>query len=673
MSTARRFRADVEGLRALAVVLVLLFHAGVPGVTGGYVGVDVFFVISGFLITGMLLRELSATGTIAIPEFLAARARRILPAASVVLVATAFASWALLPPLRVRETMLDVVAAALQVANLRFIAQETDYMSANAAPSPVLHYWSLAVEEQFYLIFPLVLVLAAIVARRARWSPVAVAGTVIVVLTIASFAASLSMTSSSPSEAYMSPITRAWQLGAGGIAALALMGRRADGVPILRGIVAWGGVAAVAVSAVMLDESTPFPGTAALLPTLGTVAILVAGAGGIVGAGRLFALPPVRWVGRLSFSWYLTHWPVLVLAEAVLGELEWPVLVGFTLISGVFAYGLMGAVENRVRRSQVVLLRPAHSYAVGISGIVVALGAGLGVGSAVYEDLARATGSLEGTTLADVLTPEAVALTGGPTSPGPGDAAADAPPHEYPCLSPMTELDTTWYDECSTGTGDRLSVVLFGDSKAFQWSGAMREIADNQGWDLTIVTKGGCAAPDIPQRFTAESIDCEQWRAAQLPRIRDMADVVVISTSTSYFFKPEAGYLRDEAWARTFGTFTSADIPVVYIRDVPTPDFDLPGCVAEHIDDWSQCDFSRAATLAPDPELLRAVLGEEPGVSGVDMSASTCPEETCPAVLGGVLLYRDASHLTWTTTGLLTGELQEKLLVTGAFGTPTSS
>ncbi|WP_052366866.1 acyltransferase family protein [Paraoerskovia marina] len=672
MTRDSRFRADVEGLRGLAVVLVLLFHAGVPGIGGGYVGVDVFFVISGFLITGMLLRELSTTGTIALGSFLAARARRILPAASAVLVATAVAAWLLLPPLRVRETMIDVVAAALQVANLRFISQETDYMTADAAPSPVLHYWSLAVEEQFYLVFPLLLLGAAFVARRAGWSPVAVAGTVVVGVSVASFLYSLVLTTADPGSAYMSPLTRAWQLGAGGIAALALHGRRGSGVPRVRSVLVWVGVAAVVVAAVVLDEETPFPGTAALLPTLGTVAILAAGAGGLVGAGILLAAPPVRWVGRLSFSWYLTHWPVVVLAEAVLGDLRWPTLVVLTLVAGVLAYGLMETVENRVRRSRVVLLRPAHSYAVGVSGVLVALGAGLGLGSDVYEDLAQASGTLEGTSLSDVLTPEAAALTGGPTTPGPGEAAADAPPLEYPCLSPMSELDLTWHEECTTGPDDGLDVVLFGDSKAFQWSGAMRTIAEDHGWRLTIVTKGGCSAADIPQRFTAESVDCERWRAAQLPRIGEEADVVVVSTSTSYFFKPQAEILRDDAWDRTLDAFRSADIPVVYVRDVPVPDFDVPGCISEHVEDWSRCEFSRSASLAPDPLLLRAVLGDEPGVEGVDMSASLCPSETCQAVLGGVLMYRDASHLTWTTTGLLTGELESKLLATQAFGTPRS-
>lgn len=672
MSGGRRFRTDIEGLRGLAVVLVLLFHADVPGIGGGYVGVDVFFVISGFLITGMLLRELSTTGTIAIPAFLAARARRILPAASVVLVATALASWLLLPPLRVRETMFDVMAAALQVANLRFISQQTDYMTADGAPSPVLHYWSLAVEEQFYLVLPLLLLAAAAVARRARWSPVAVAGTVVVAITVASFAFSLLLTSSDPNTAYMSPLTRAWQLGIGGVAALALLGRRGDAVPGLRAVLATCGAAAVVASAIVFDEATPFPGVAALVPTLGAVALLVAGAGGVVGFGRVLSTQPIRFIGRLSFAWYLTHWPVLVLAEAVLGELAWPELVGLTLAAGVLAYGLMGAVENRVRRSLVVQLRPAHSYAVGVSGIILALGAGLGVGSAAYEELARSSGTFDGATLAEVLTPEVAALTGGPTSPGPGEAGGDGPPLEYPCMSPMAELDLTVYEECTTGNGDGAHVVLFGDSKAFQWSGSMRDIADRQGWDLTIVTKGWCAAPDLPQELTEKSIGCEQWRADRLPWIRETADVVVVSTSTSYFFQPGAEELRDDAWERTLDAFRSADIPVVYLRDVPTPDFDVPGCVSDHIDDWAACSFRKDESLAPDPLLLRTVLGEEPGVEGIDMSSATCPDEVCPAVLGGVLLYRDASHLSWTTTSLLTGELEAKLLETEAFGTPRS-
>ncbi|GAA3210739.1 acyltransferase family protein [Oerskovia jenensis] len=683
------FRGDVEGLRALAVVLVLLFHAQVPGVLGGYVGVDVFFAISGFLITGILLRQLASTGRIALPAFFAGRARRILPAASVVLAGTALAAWLVLPPLRARDTMVDVVASALQVANLRFIAQETDYMAAAAAPSPVLHYWSLAVEEQFYVVVPLLLALVGAVASRTRRSPVPAAVAVLAVGTVASFVVSLALTSSDPAVAYMSPLTRAWQFGLGGLLAAALL-RRPDGVAPLavgdvvpaRGrlvlrrvawtLTGWAGLGVVVWSALAYDESTPFPGTAAAWPTLGTVAVLavpaaVRTARGSV--GHLLALAPVRAVGRLSFAWYLVHWPVLVLADAAWGPLTWPQRVVLTIGAGGVAWLVLQGVESPLRRSHVVALRPSASYSVGFTGVVLALTASLGAGSAVYADLEGEEVASAQVRLDTIFEPAALARTGGPVTPGLTQAALDAPPAETPCLGSLSLSSTNWPAECVVGPADGRAVVLFGDSKAFQWSGALRDIALAQGWRLSIVTKGGCTPADLPQEMLDESQHCETWRDAQIDRIADRADVVIVGSSAAYFEGAEGADRRERAWASTLGRFAAAGVPVVYLRDTPTPVTDVPSCVSGALDDWDACSFSRAEALPTDPLLVDVALGDVPGVEVVDVSGVVCAQaDRCPAVLGGLLLYRDGSHLTATAVQALRPELERRLVETSALG-----
>ncbi|WP_276329048.1 acyltransferase family protein, partial [Crossiella equi] len=219
-------RRDIEGLRAVAVLTVLGFHAGVPGFTGGYVGVDVFFVISGFLITGLLLGDIQRAGGFSLKEFYARRARRILPSAAVVLLAVAFGSWLLLPPLRARDVAVDVLAGALNVANWRFVVNQTDYLAAARDHSPVLHFWSLAVEEQFYLVWAPLLLGVAVLVRRS----VPAIATVIGVLAAASFVLSVQWTASAEPLAYMGSPARAWEFGVGALAAVAAPWFRAPAV-----------------------------------------------------------------------------------------------------------------------------------------------------------------------------------------------------------------------------------------------------------------------------------------------------------------------------------------------------------------------------------------------------------------------------------------------------------
>ncbi|MCU1619008.1 MAG: acyltransferase, partial [Modestobacter sp.] len=261
-STARGFRPDIEGLRAVAVLAVVLFHAGVPGLDGGFVGVDVFFVVSGFLITGLLWRELAGTGTVRLTRFYGARARRLLPAATLVLVATVVAAVLLLPPLRARAVLGDAVASALYVGNYRLALQGTDYLAADAPPSPFQHYWSLGLEEQFYLVWPALMIATAWAVRRRR--PARKVGPFVVVLAVVaalSLVLSLSWTRTQPPWAFFALPARAWELAAGGLLALLTVGRRPLPAPVA-GPAGWLGLGLVAGSCVRLGGGTPYPGVA---------------------------------------------------------------------------------------------------------------------------------------------------------------------------------------------------------------------------------------------------------------------------------------------------------------------------------------------------------------------------------------------------------------------------
>jgi peptidoglycan/LPS O-acetylase OafA/YrhL len=289
------FRPDLEGLRAVAVVLVLLYHADVPGFSGGYVGVDVFFVLSGFLITGLLLREVRRTGRVSLPNFYARRARRLLPASALVLLVTVIASVFMMPPLRVPDVSVDAAAAALYVSNMRFAFQATDYLQAEMAPSPILHFWSLGVEEQFYIFWPAIVLLVTRGGGNAARRIGIVAG----FIAAASFLLSLSLTQANQPWAFFSLPTRAWELGLG--AFLAIGATQLTRIPARpAAAMAWVGLAMVALSGVVLSTGTPFPGVAALLPTMGSALV-------IAGGFRQTPFAPGRWLSK-AIPRFLGHW-----------------------------------------------------------------------------------------------------------------------------------------------------------------------------------------------------------------------------------------------------------------------------------------------------------------------------------------------------------------------------
>ncbi|MEV7006389.1 acyltransferase family protein [Streptosporangium sp. NPDC051022] len=670
------FRPDIEGLRAVAVLAVLAFHATVPGLAGGFIGVDVFFVISGFLITGLLLRDVSVTGRFSLAEFYARRARRILPAAGVVLLATTAGAWLLLPPLRGGDIAGDVVTAALYIANWRFVAGQTDYLAAERDPSPLLHYWSLAVEEQFYLLWAPLLLVLVLLARRVGRSPVPAVTAAVVALTGASFALSLWWTGLSAPLAYLSSPSRAWQFGVGALAALLMpyLGRPDGGedrpgtggtggtadrtgrrprfaARVASGALGLAGGAAVAWSVAGIGPATPYPGTAALVPTLGTAAIIMFRSP----LSRVLSLAPVRAIGRLSFSWYLWHWPVLVLAEAALGEQPWPVRLALVLASALPAALTLRLVENPLRLSEVVSALPRRGLALGTSAMAVPLAAALLLNGGVVHGAATTQVTVAAADPAGTADAPGTALR-----PTPAQARTDFP-KSAGCEIALT---ATTSPPCLFGdTTSKDRVVLIGDSHAGQWFAAAERVAVRRGWALEVLTKPGCPLPRltvVDPRLGREYRECDAWREYALKRLAAESPPRLILVASLNAYASDRTVLT-RAWDATLTPLSRLGATVVYLRDTPLPGKDVPSCLSGG--PVGDCAFPRRAGLRPDPLAEQIVAGERPGMRLLDVVPLLCPGtgDTCPAALDGIVLYRDDAHITDTLAVRLAPRLEQDL------------
>ena len=362
----RPFRPDVQGLRAIAVLLVVLFHAGVPWVSGGYIGVDVFFVISGFVITGVLLRERTAKGSTSLRRFYARRARRILPAATLVIIVTVVVAFHLLGPLIGHETAVDGQWSAVFLANIHFAASQTNYLASQQPPSALQNFWSLAVEEQFYLVYPAIFLVTARVFRRSELR-LRLAAVLVIIIT-ASYAYSITLTSTNAANAFFSPLTRAWELAVGGL--IAITGYKLKRMPgAWAAFLSWIGLAVIVLAGVTLTSATAYPGSLVALPVIGAAFVIAGGAAEPAwGVERLLRLRPVQILGLLSYSLYLWHWPIFVIAAEYRGTTSLPVWdnVVLMLVAVVAAAATYRWLENPVRHAASLVGRPAASVAVGL-------------------------------------------------------------------------------------------------------------------------------------------------------------------------------------------------------------------------------------------------------------------------------------------------------------------
>ncbi|SCE95762.1 acyltransferase family protein [Micromonospora mirobrigensis] len=696
-SAKAAFRGDIEGLRALAVLMVVIGHAARDVVPGGFVGVDVFFVISGFLITGLLIAELERTGRISLTSFYARRAKRLLPAAAIVLVASLLLTWLLLPRSRWADTAWDVVASAGYGLNWRLAVQSTDYWAADAAPSIVQHFWSLSVEEQFYLFWPLLLLALAILAGRRRLRRGALMiGFALVALP--SFAWSVHESLANPGPAYFVTTTRLWELALGG--AVAIVGARAHRLPrALAAGLAWAGLAMVASSAVLVDPQRAFPGYQALLPTVGTAAVIAgAQAAGRAGPAGALGWGPVRAVGAVSYSLYLWHWPLLLAAEARFGELSVPAGLAVVTLSAVPAVLTYRFVENPIRTSEALRSEPAKALRVGAVCTSAALAAGLLFQLTVWPPRQAPPPPVAlapiGDTATATATARAIVLSGPPgaavlgrkplgdragaavdrasaITPDPSVAKKDGPEYwAHPCAA--SERDGELFP-CEFGDGNgSVSVALAGDSHMTQWLPALKLIAEAEGWQLRSYARSACPFISIEVAWQDRpEPGCLSWNRLVQKELTevDKPDLLLV---TNTFYRPsgvapdavdQANRGMADGLRATWRKVAQAGTPVAVIRDSPHLKRDAAECAAVNPRKLTRCATDRESALSTGGGGVAHELAAK-GLSDVhliDLNDAICPVDPCAAVIGGALVYRDSNHLTATYAASLAPRLRDSL------------
>lgn len=645
-------------------------------------GVDVFFVISGFLITGHLMREVDRTGRIRLLVFWARRARRLLPASLLVLLVTAVATVLLVPDTFWRQYLTEIGASTLYVENWLLAANAVNYLAAENLASPVQHFWSLSAEEQFYLLWPVLILLTVVVA--ARRSPARARAAVAVVLgavTVASFWIGVVWTVAVPATAYFVTPTRVWEFAAGGV--LAVLGVGCSPGSRLAPLLSWAGLAGIAVAAIGFTGASPFPGWIALLPVAGAIAVIAAGNPlQRWSPTRPGSLRPVQVLGDISYAVYLWHWPMIVLLPGVLGR---PLAVadklGVLAATVVLAYATKVLVEDPFRfSSPLVSARPRWTFLAIVASAAALLAlcwAAVAVVDERIEDAsARVTAATAGSCFGaaaldpDADCPEPFAFDGSMT---PAFAKTDT--------NLVADSGGGWQCEVPRGASDIRTCVIgetsqpertfamLGDSHAMHLMEAMRAITAEREWQVLTYFKSGCSGTGASDVLRADRPDdqvaCAEWGAAAIAEIAAnpaIDTVVFANVSSAYLQSDGAEPIGPERYLGAWEPLIDAGKGVIVVADIPhVSGGDVPACLAAAgaLDD--ACSTPRAAALPPDAAVDAARRGSD-AIRLLSLTDHFCQDETCHARIGGVIVYSDSAHLTNTYARTLAPYIERALV-----------
>ena len=611
---------QIQGLRAVAAILVTVFHARL--VPGGFIGVDIFYVISGYLITGLILREIEKTGTLDLRSFYQRRIKRLLPTSVFVLFVTAIFAWILFPPITRDALGRDLFAAATYISNYLFAWWQNDYQNLNATPSPFIHYWSLAVEEQFYLVWPLFILFLARYGKKVIFAGIAIT-------TLLSLLFSIYLTQVAPIWAFYSLPTRAWELGFGAL--LLFLPETKKKIRILP----WLGFFGIAISSFNFNENTAFPGKNALVPVLATVFLMAS----------IKYWPPLfndlansrlsQWLGAISYPLYLWHWPALVLPSSALGRpLRFYERFLCILLTIVLAHYTSKYVEEPLRHKNFA---PRTIYK----------------GAAITTAASLVAGVLISFTSSSIIT------TKGEVS------------YQFDLVQVM-EKPAVYGDGCHVNYGETKSgyctygdkessstIVLYGDSHAAQWFPTLEKMATERGFKLVSLTKSACPAVDAkrPDQGAFKMVHCTKWRENSIKRIAEIQPLAVITSSFQYFTPANSSISRAQWWnegqRKLLKGLRGSTNNLIYISDTPRPLRDIPNCLASR--DSKVCDSTERSKVS----VIR-------GFDVINPNPWLC-SSYCPAIVEGTVAYRDASHISVDMALKLLPKLEAALIAKGLF------
>lgn len=639
-----KYRSDIQGLRAVAVLFVIFCHAKLGFLSGGFIGVDVFFVLSGYLITGLLVDELNTSGTVRLASFYARRLQRLAPALLAMLAFSSTLLYVCVAPAQQQVHLNAAASAALWISNFRFAFDNADYFTPEATENLFLHTWSLSVEEQFYLVWPLLLMALVSLARvtRFQFSLVSWPGAILGLLTLASFAACLQLSNTDPVFAYYTPHSRAWQFGVGAITLLAsrwltLRGGALFSNPafntLMMHLIGWGGLFTLLLAAVVFDETLAYPGTYALAPTLGTALVLFAcSSGGASGCSRLLSVAPLVGLGNISYSLYLWHWPALVFAKLFQPQLSTTVTLGALAIAFILALLSYWLLETPIRRNSYLKSRPRLVLASSVCLIAITVGYHWRVMDVGSNQLLSQTSSVI--------------------------HARNSLPELYrdECDD---FLDSSTLLSCEFGTvTPEHEAYLVGDSIGVQWYAAIAEISKWPGWRLTVLTKSACPMVEEPFYYTRIKgiyTMCDEWREKALARIVSVQpELVFMGSSQNYPF-------NETQWRKGSSQVLKRIAPaagaVYVLRSTPSFSFNMLDCAQN--EEWMsqrlglelslQCSASLQSFSQPlSYDVLRELAADYDNVAVVDLNELACPEEICVSELDQTYVFRDSHHVTDT-------------------------
>lgn len=660
----RGTRSEIQALRAVAVLAVVLYHLWPEKLTGGFVGVDIFFVISGFLITSHLLREVARDGTVRLGQFWARRIRRLLPAAFVVLGVSLIATLVLLPWSEWKQGLREIIASAFYVENWALALDSVDYLAAENSPTLVQHYWSLSVEEQFYIVWPLLILGALWVAKRLKGSAVWQNRTMmsaLIVVFIASLVASVIWTKTSPDSAYFATPTRAWEFAAGGL--LAFLPARASAPSASRGGVAlhliagWGGLAAIGFTAVQYDGSVPFPSYTALIPVVGTVAVIWAGESAHSWSPTLIGRSgPIQWLGDVSYSLYLWHWPLVVLYPLIQGHpIGMKGGVGLLAVMIVLAWLSKRYIEDPFRRGHL-WKHTGRSFGFAATGMVAITAVSIVSMTVIDAKIAAADTTKPPYASVQDLRAEVEETLASSAWEIPNELGGQEAQTEEWVVDHCLDVDSNSARErCVYGNvNSDQTIVVVGDSFATHLLQGLRGAFGDQ-YRIVPLTLGECPIVDVPVARAGSSElfeECASHNEKNLELITDISpDALILSDATATTYRRIVGV---EAWSERTALYKDGvdraydeldaiyEGPVIMIESPPSANCKPRSGLSGPQD----CDGSDSSTGMIALQEYKIDAAMQHGFETVNMGEWMCNVDgICPLLVGNALTRADGSHL----------------------------